>query len=309
MEKGKCPICGRADAEILFKLEITNPDNSKTYCNCPRCFEFVIVNNRSDLARNPEESKLKPYLAFYLRRHQSGVQPQITISNWKELALAEKAVTVPQKLERLLQLIADRTEVPGEAVHIDREIDAPLFNALSANEVNYLLKSLQDSQFVDLSADIAAKMKVKGWQQLMPSPGSGGIPGTCFVAMSFDPALNSVFDEAIYPAAKDCGFEANRIDKKPTNGDINDHILAEIKKSQFVIADFTRHSPGVYFEAGFARGLGREVIWCCQETDFKGRSHFDVNHYGHILWSNNADLKRQLTERILVTIPNAKASA
>jgi len=262
----------------------------------------------TSLPSGSPDTKLIPFLSFYTRRNQGDAAkpPHITDRNWKELALSERAVSVPQKLERLLQFIADRTAVPGELVHIDLDVDAPLFNALTANEVNYLLSSLQDSQFVDLSGSVAARMKVKGWQQLMAPLDRGGIPGRCFVAMSFNPDLRDIWELAIKPAVEACGFVAIRIDKKAHNKDINDEILAEVKKSQFVIADFTEHKAGVYFEAGFARGLGREVIWSCRKADFDN-AHFDTNHYSHVVWEDVPDLKKQLTDRILATIPNAQA--
>jgi len=50
---------------------------------------------------------------------------------------------------------------------------------------------------------------------------------------------------------------------------ICDRMLAEIRRSQVVIADFTRHSQNVYFEAGFALALGRLVIWTCCEDHLK----------------------------------------
>jgi hypothetical protein len=302
-----CPVCGRLDTQWEW-LVVGNLIQTRKLFACRRCGRFSIDDLLTTTFLISTDGKLSPYLSFYLRRNQAAGEeaPSITEENWEELALAEKAITVPQKLERLLQLIADRTEVPGRIVQIDRDIDGALFSALTPDEVNYLLNSLQERQFLELSGDIAAKMKVKGWEQIMPQSGTGGIPGTCFVAMSFDSSLNQIFDDAIFPAAEACGFKANRIDRKLHNGDINDAILAEVKKSQFVIADFTGHRAGVYFEAGFARGLGREVIWCCRDTDFK-ETHFDTNHYSHVVWSNNADLKKQLTDRILATISNSQA--
>jgi hypothetical protein len=41
---------------------------------------------------------------------------------------------------------------------------------------------------------------------------------------------------------------------------------------------------GLYFEAGFAKALGKEVFWTCRFDDFNGL-HVDTNHYGHIKWS------------------------
>ena len=74
-----------------------------------------------------------------------------------------------------------------------------------------------------------------------------------------------------------------RIDLLQHNEKICDKILAEIRSCQFIIADFTLQRAGVYFEAGFAMGLGRPVIWTCMEDDFEN-THFDTRQYNHIVW-------------------------
>ena len=76
-----------------------------------------------------------------------------------------------------------------------------------------------------------------------------------------------------------------------------DRILAEIRRSQLVVADVTDHKQGVYFEAGFALALGRLVIWTCLEDAIKD-AHFDTRQYPHLLWSDAADLRSKLAQRI-----------
>jgi hypothetical protein len=96
-----------------------------------------------------------------------------------------------------------------------------------------------------------------------------------------------------------------RIDKKEHNNKIDDEILAEIRRSRFLIADFTCEPKnvrgGVYYEAGFAQGLGIPVIWTCRETSLADL-HFDTRQYSHIVWKTPADLFTQLKNRIGATI-------
>ncbi|MBI4800932.1 MAG: hypothetical protein HY796_00225 [Elusimicrobia bacterium] len=68
-----------------------------------------------------------------------------------------------------------------------------------------------------------------------------------------------------------------------------------------MIADFTGQRGGVYFEAGFAEGLGRQVIRSCRE-DEKTELHFDVNHYNFIFWNSLEDLREKLKNRIAATV-------
>jgi hypothetical protein len=87
--------------------------------------------------------------------------------------------------------------------------------------------------------------------------------------MSFADDLDEAYFSGIKPAIEqDCGMEAVRMKELHHNLDICDRLLSEIRQAQFVIAEFTGHRNGVYYEAGFARALGREVINCCREDDF-----------------------------------------
>jgi nucleoside 2-deoxyribosyltransferase len=141
------------------------------------------------------------------------------------------------------------------------------------------------------------RLTVDGWNSLDPIA-VGGIPGRVFVAMSFNPELDSVYEDAIQMAIeRDCGMKATRIDREHFPEQISDRILAELRRCQILVADFTDHKAGVYFEAGFALALGRTVVWTCRE-DCIGGAHFDTRQYPHILWRNPAELRRKLADRI-----------
>ena len=89
--------------------------------------------------------------------------------------------------------------------------------------------------------------------------------------------MQETYDAEIAPGIRDAGYAPFRVDDPPTNKGISDTILAQIRAAEFVVADFTGQRQSVYFEAGFARGLGREVIWCCRDDELKNL-HFDIKH-------------------------------
>ena len=78
-------------------------------------------------------------------------------------------------------------------------------------------------------------------------------------------------------------------------------IIAEIRQSRFLIADVTQQKAGVYYEAGFAHGLGIPVIWCVREDELNN-VHFDTRQYNHILWNSEKDLREKLETFIIATI-------
>ena len=123
-----------------------------------------------------------------------------------------------------------------------------------------------------------------------------------FVAMWFDDSMDGVYEDGIKPALEAAGYEAFRIDRKDFLGKVDDEIVAEIRKSKFVVADFTT-SPekgargGVYYEAGFAYGLGIDVIHTVHQDCMK-TVHFDTNHINHLTWETPEDLRTNLQLRI-----------
>ena len=74
---------------------------------------------------------------------------------------------------------------------------------------------------------------------------------------------------------------------------IDDEIIAQIRRSKFLVADLTGHRNGVYFEAGFMLGLGRPVIWLCNESEFD-KVHFDTRQYNTIKYQKVEELKPQI---------------
>jgi len=76
------------------------------------------------------------------------------------------------------------------------------------------------------------------------------------------------------PAVAKTGFELRRNDEAQRAGLIDDLMRVQIRQSRFVISDLTDHNNGAYWEAGYAEGLGKPVIYTCR-TD-----HFDTPEGG-----------------------------
>jgi hypothetical protein len=149
------------------------------------------------------------------------------------------------------------------------------------------------------------KLKFEGINYITSLNEAGKNSKNCFVAMSFSGTEYSLkVRDAIKIAIITTGYNPVLIDESKIESykTINDAIIAEIKRAKFVIADFTEQKNGVYFEAGYALGRGLQVIYCCDMDDFKKNSHFDVNHYPHILYNDPIELERMLTDKIRALI-------
>ena len=116
--------------------------------------------------------------------------------------------------------------------------------------------------------------------------------------MWFDKDMNDTYTNAIYPALDDTGYKPYRVDLDKSNTNMIDNkIIAEIRKSGLLVVDLTGARPSVTFEAGFAMGLGIELIWTCREDD-KKKIPFDIRQFPFIIWKTHEELKEELINKI-----------
>jgi nucleoside 2-deoxyribosyltransferase len=152
------------------------------------------------------------------------------------------------------------------------------------------------------SADISCIATPRGWTEFGKSRAANIESEKVFVAMWFEPAMDDAYEQGIKTAIEeDTGFKSIRVDAVEHTGKIDDRIIAEIRESRFLIADFTGHRGGVYFEAGYAMGLGLPAIWACKSHDI-ANAHFDTRRYNHIVWSDPGGIREKLALRIRATV-------
>ena len=176
--------------------------------------------------------------------------------------------------------------------------------SITPREVEYLLEYLVEQRWAQRAYEQYYTVTMNGHRviaEVRANPDSTQV----FVAMWFGEALNTVYNRGFAPAILRAGYKPMRIDQKPDVNKIDDEIIAEIRRSRFLVADFTQGEDGarggVYFEAGFAFGLGIPVVYTCRE-DAIDKIHFDTRQYHHTAWKDSADLRDKLEKRILALI-------
>ena len=124
-----------------------------------------------------------------------------------------------------------------------------------------------------------------------------------FIACKFNTKFQDDLVRTIKAACSACGFEAKLVSDERHNKDISHKIIADIKQSRFIVADFTDQNNGVYFEAGYAMGESKEVIRLIKEEQID-KLHFDTRQFAHIPWNNGKwkELEEDLINQIKVTI-------
>jgi hypothetical protein len=113
--------------------------------------------------------------------------------------------------------------------------------------------------------------------------------------MPFDAGFGPVY-EAIRQAADNVGLRCRRADDIWENAAIIQDVVALIDRSRIVVCDCSGRNPNVFYEAGIAHTLGREVILITQsEHDIP----FDLRHLRYIRYLNNAEGRAALTQALM----------
>jgi nucleoside 2-deoxyribosyltransferase len=154
----------------------------------------------------------------------------------------------------------------------------------------------RDRRGKDLAADIAAQvaLMLDRSTELPLPPQPGPDDGLVFVISPFAPEMDAVY-LAISGAAGAVGLHAERV--KDIKGDyrITDQILAMIGQARFIVADLTYERPNVYFELGYARGLGKKVITILRAGTIP---HFDVRDWTYLEYIDSRPLEADLIEQL-----------
>jgi nucleoside 2-deoxyribosyltransferase len=157
------------------------------------------------------------------------------------------------------------------------------------------------------------RLYMAGWERYYALKRAQVKSRTAFMAMQFgDAELNRVVDDCFKPAVEATGFELRQLTDGQPAGLIDDQLRVRLQTARFVIADLTHGNNGAYWEAGFAEGLGRPVIYTCRKREWDQRDqpsehkvHFDTNHHLTVIWEpeNLQDAAMHLTATIRATLP------
>ena len=121
-----------------------------------------------------------------------------------------------------------------------------------------------------------------------------------FLAMQFgDVDLDNFVSDIVKPTVKEA-TGCDLVDMRDVSkaGIIDNIMRVRIRDAKFVIVDLTHDNNGAYWEAGYAEGLGKPVIYICQKEKFDAEeTHFDTNHCTTVPWSREADegFRQELT--------------
>lgn len=305
---GTCPIWGTPAT-----FEPKNGDYERV--NSPRVGGQYFISGTAR-AILPNSDSVKARLTTWLidQRELGNEWPEVN-SDTIEQVKQRQPLPVNERADRLLKYLARQTPVIGKTVYSllsqSTSTDTKYLEmlawseSLSEGELIYLTDYLVKMGWVDKSRNVSGifmpTIMVDGYAHLAELATKQINSSQGFVAMWFDDSMTEAYEKGIAPGIKDAGYEPLRIDKKEFLNKIDDEIIAEIRRSRFVVADFTADRGGVYYEAGFAHGMNIPLIFTCREDTLQN-IHFDTRQFPHIVWRNHNDLRKQLADRISAVI-------
>ncbi len=280
--------------------------------------DYVLWKETEPLIESLNEQQ-KARLTTWLidQRTQGDPVPEISEENL-DYARQKRNLQVHERAERLLKYLASQTDTIGTGINIQRHTFSPYAwsESIRWEEVVYLLNYLCESGWLDhtetnnrIDEDMGLThgvITVAGYNQIADQTVAADST-QAFVAMWFNPKMDKIYNQGIIPAVEATGFTPYRVDREHFLGKIDDQVIAEIRRSRFLIAEMTHGNDGargsVYFEAGFALGLGIPVIYTCRK-DLIEKLHFDTRQYPHLDWTNEEleKYRQNLENKIRATV-------
>ncbi len=301
-DPGECPVCFSEDAVLEFR-----PRENDNNWKCPRCGIFHCSLSMQSILSNTTDAE---YFGCHNSRKRANVSAWIHRNQDHRIfgqddipfLLSLTPPSIIKRMDDLLLFFARHTDAYGTITKVpmpqvisttwssERKEALRLCGALAQRKLTLENTGTTTSTY-NLSITLDGWAKIDELQAKTIDSKQG------FVAMWFDEDMDNIYDNGIHPGIGKAGYRPFRVDRTEHVNKIDDEVIAGIRRSKFVVADFTGHRGGVYYEAGFAHGLGIPVIFACRKDDMENL-HFDIRQYCCIDWKDENDLRERVQKRI-----------
>jgi hypothetical protein len=319
MDAPKCPVCA------VSNLTSTQNRQMWQYFECPGCGAYALTLTAlavlPNALRESDEKEARAKLSHNLNRmSRNGKWAEISDELLRAI-LKSPLPTPTEQLDNLIAWIATHGR-PGTRVDAGPAVVAAIgaidfggfaFVADEARKrgmIDCHVRAVQGlGSQIDQSVVSPMQLTLGGWDRFDDLRRTLSDSRLVFMAMPFGkPELDSIYFSHFQTAVTATGFTLKRLDEDQPAGLIDDRLRVEIQQCRLLIADLTHANPGAYWEAGYAEGLGKPVIYTCEKSVFDDRSkgtHFDTNHHLTVVWdpASPDSAARKLKATIRATLP------
>ena len=196
------------------------------------------------------KARLTTLLVDLRNRNDEAYVPNVT-KDLIERARRARPLDVDVRAERLLRFIGKQSKSIGDVMTFNAKAPTDIYRqsmawseSTSARELRYLLDYLSDDQqrWMERKYQTGTSycVTVDGYRRLEEVKTNHDDSAQAFVAMWFDDEMDDAYSNGIEPAIRDAGYHPVRIDRKPDVNKIDDEIIAEIRRSRFLVSGFHR---------------------------------------------------------------------
>lgn len=302
-----CPVC-RAN-----RAKVAGDGDAKKF-RCRRCGDYRLSGTAESMleVKHYLQPKLAAALSYNLRRSQGANKCPEVSSNVVERLVEDPYLPGPtEQAENLLLSVADRVDTPGEMTDLDLVEEPSVIGAKDESGVQYIVGAMLDRGMLSgeqSKEGATVTLSFEGWERVNNLRRRTTEGDRVFMAMAFgNEALRKVVNDHFKIAVGQAGFNLQTLDEEPVAGSIDERLRVEIRRAVLLVADLSDHNLGAYWEAGFAEGLGKPVIYTCEHATFTNDgTHFDTNHLHTVLWSEDEPKRAagELKATIRATLPH-----
>jgi hypothetical protein len=309
----ECPVC-------KSKVNDFKQKEYQIYCECPRCGPYSLsYEAKQDLPWRLEaginSSARLSHAIYYITKREKWA---LVTAEMLQNILDNTELPRPQEqLENLILWLGEAQPKLGGTIHADESaiaavgaVDISSLGFLVSHAIEVGLMKGDVTNLLDGRSEILwLQLTLNGWQLFEDLQRGKSGSRIAFMAMPFgEDELDRIYKNNFKVAVAATGFDLKRVDEAQPAGLIDDRIRVEIRQSRFLIADLTHQNRGAYWEAGFAEGLGKPVIYTCRKDVFEDKAkgtHFDTNHHLTVVWEpgNLDDAVDRLKATIRATLP------
>lgn len=310
-KNNSCPICRLELKNFQPGSAINGTDQFDcNYCGVWRANRIFVDMIASEVANN---ARLSLAISFTLRKQQLSNEVAILTNPLYEQLQKNPALPSPNQrcIDFVLWLGRRTADLVGNRISVSVVQEGAIVGVAPNNHegFGFVLFALEKRGLLEVtghtSQSASIRLTLSGWEFYDELQRGHVSTRNAFMAMPFGvKRLDRVFSECMKRAAGRAGFDLKRLDEEPRAGLIDDRLRVDIRNSRFVVVELTDANAGAYWEAGFAEGLGKPVIYTCEETFFKN-THFDTNHMLHVLWRDDdlTSAENRLAATIRATLP------
>jgi nucleoside 2-deoxyribosyltransferase len=315
-----CPLCSNkySDHDQPFKRHI----GDFFYCECINCGSFKVSEivwdeNFDGQLNDIVKIRISYDVRQYSDAHESQGSNRFFLISQKYIAERRVNFTLPNPTEQANNLIKFIGSELNKTIDEIEMLPKNLYLKIGAKSPHYcgqIVKELFNRKdIVGIQSEAAdtpftvllPNLSLSGWEKYEAEKKGKFSGNYAFIAYKFDqPDFESILNNHIKQIIpKRFNLDVRDMKGHTEAGIIYNIMRQQIRDCAFVIADLTHKNNGAYWEAGYAEGLGKPVIYTCNEDVFQSDgTHIDTNHCTTLMWNNDKDDLIRFEDTLVATI-------